>query len=171
MTLAISTARIALAAAVGLTAGAANSAELTSRYARIHACREVASSIEPDGILKRCLGYRGLPVWIAYTDSTKAHLGFGQRRNVSGIFATRGVETAMLEWRGSLAGKAFEPFAVIARLYRPIDNTAHGSLIIYRLQRDGTSCSIGAAGSNAKARDIADASLSVYRCEEPPILP
>lgn len=158
-------------AAAWLSAGPATSAETTSRYTRVGPCREVGHSVEPDWILKKCGGYRGQSVWIAYTDSTKARVGFGPKQNVSGIFGIEGVETTLLEWRGSLKGESFEPFAVIARIGRPFGERK-SFLVVYRLRPDGTSCILRAAeSSNAKALEIADASLTNYACEEQPDVP
>jgi hypothetical protein len=162
---------ILLTTAAWLSAGTATSAELISRFTRVGTCRAVASSTEPDWVLKRCFGFRGQPVWIAYTGGTKSHVGFGPQKNVSGIFATTGVENALLEWRETLIGKTYEPFAVITRMNRPFHNPKESFLVVYRLQRDGTSCIVGYADSNTKARAVADASLDVYGCEDQPTIP
>jgi hypothetical protein len=161
-----------LAATAWLSAGPATSAELSSRYRRVGVCRETGHGVDQDWILKTCGGYPGQPVWIAYSDSTKAHVGFGPKQNVSGTFGTVAVETARLEWRGLRRGAKFEPFAVIIRLREPFDETGKSALVVYRLRLDGTSCIIGRAQrSNAKAREIADASLAHFLCEDEPDRP
>jgi hypothetical protein len=153
------------------TAFADQGAAMASRYTRLSDCRQLAHGAEgEDWVSHRCRGLGSVPVWLTYTDSTRAGFGFGAKHNVSGMFNAQRDEAWPLEWRGLNTGRSFQPFAVILRVRAPSD--ASGSfLVIYRLRPDGTSCIVGSThASNEVARQIADASRERFSCEGEPQL-
>lgn len=168
-----------LSAAAWLAAGPATSAEPISRYANMGACREIDGSSKADleeghdFVLYRCVGLPGWPVWQVFLEGTTSRVGFGRRRNLSGMFGPDAGGKTPLEWRGFMKGGIFEPFAVILRSgSSPDPNDHRTTLVVYRLRPDGTSCIIGEEiATNTQARQIADASLTRYTClEEPDLL-
>ena len=168
---------LCLSAGSWLAAGPASSGEPTSRYTRVGPCREVAESrpdVDPeDWVLNKCSGRPGWPVWFFfYDDAIKQRIGFGRRQNVSGLFFEPGFsDKTPLEWRGLIQRGKFEPFAVILRVSSGDPNAHRTALVVYRLQPDGTSCIIADdISTNAKAREIADVSLTGYRCKAEPDL-
>jgi len=175
-----------LVAAISQPSAAANT-EITSRYTNMGLCDEIDGCPKKDGtdcgpgqnpdyLLKKCVGYRDQSVWIYYTDSVRAGIGFGPKENISGVFGNEGVETRLVEWRGLMKEGSFEPFTVIVRMLPPFgaepDAPRRSFLVVYRLRPDGTSCIVhdGAIDSNTKAREIADASLTRYTCKGEPYL-
>jgi hypothetical protein len=131
----------------------------------------VGETVGEDWVSHRCSGLGAVPVWLTYTDSTRAGFGFGAKRNVSGIFSAQRREAWPLEWRGLNASRSFQPFAVILRVRAPGDESA-SFLVVYRLRPDGASCIVGSThASNEVARQIADATREQFSCEgEPQIL-
>ena len=171
------TACLLFSAAALFAASPAASAEPTSRYTSNGPCREVNGSSKADleqgadFVLYKCTGVAGWPVWTIFWEGTSARLGFGRKPNVSGMFAPGIAGKTPLEWRGVMKGGKFEPFAVILRARSPDPDDHRTTLVVYRLRPDGTSCIISDdAGSNAKAREIADASLTSFKCEAEPDL-
>lgn len=165
-----------IAASLILAAGrpapaAPTHARFASAHTRLEPCRRIGASTSPDWMAYRCRGWGRVPAWLAYTDSTKAHLGFGARENVSGVFGIDGVRATPVEWRGVRRGGGLRPFAVIARLRSPLDQPRGGRFVVWRLRPDGTSCIVGDARSRAQARRIADASRTRFTCKEQPDLP
>jgi hypothetical protein len=52
-----------------------------------------------------------------------------------------------------------------------VDDPEASDLIVFRLRPDGTSCVINSVlGSNEEAREIADSTLSKFKCIEEPQL-
>lgn len=142
-----------------------------SRHTRLAHCRRIGQGQDVDWVAYRCTGWGRIPVWLAYTDSTKAHLGFGPKQNVSGIFAVeRNLRRKRVEWRGATVRGRFEPFAAIVRVRDPGETRA-SRLAVYHLRPDGTSCIVGDAKSDRAARALADHARDTFTCEERPIVP
>jgi hypothetical protein len=141
-----------------------------SRYTRLSPCRRIGAGQDVDWVAYRCAGYERIPAWLAFTDSSKAHLGFGQKQNVSGVFAVRRERRWRVEWRGAEVRGRFSPFAVIVRVRDP-GETRKSRLVVYHLRPDGTSCIIGEARRNQAARSLADRARDNFSCEEQPVVP
>jgi hypothetical protein len=162
---------LAILASGLILAGAARAApvQIESRYTPLEPCREIGHmnpKEDVDFVSYRCRGWPGIPVWLTYTDSTKSHLGFGPRENVSGMFGIDRGRAWRLEWRGVVERGAFRPFAVIVRANRPYDIERGSFLVVYRLRDDGTSCIVGDThDGNAAARAIADAARERFECQ------
>lgn len=146
-------------------------APIESRYTHLSACQVLEQGgAGEDWVSHRCQGYGSIPVWLHYTDSARAWVGFGAKRNVSGMFSAHRDETWPLEWRGLATGGSFEPFAVILRV-RSADGAPGSHLVVYRLRDDGSACIIGSTtASNESARSIADASRIRFSCQQEPRL-
>jgi hypothetical protein len=159
----------AFAIALGLLASAAHAEPApTSQFTSLGACHVVAHSTPADldrgedWVANRCAGLGSIPVWLVYTETT--HLGFGPRRNASGMYAAdRNNLRWKLEWRGRTGPRGFEPFAVIVRV-KPPAGAGSSDLVVYRLLPNGTSCIIAEVDSNEAARQAADRSQAKYAC-------
>ena len=162
--------------AVGVLAGTSPPAAAPASVSvPLGACKEVGGEVEPDWVLHRCQGYGSIPVWLAFSDSNKSHLGFGAKPNLSGIFGLEG-PLGRIEWRGVKTARGFEPYAVIAHVTSPFEEDQKGHFVVYRLRNDRTSCILGEtveadAGSRQRAREIADRARDQFKCEEEPELP
>jgi hypothetical protein len=153
----------ALLIALGALAGeAAAQPVVQSRYTRIEhrRCVELPSDDGGDHVAYRCPGQPDAPVWLHYVDSTRLHVGFGRRRNTTGIFSADRNAGWPIEWRGRLVRGQFVPYAAIARLRDSPEPGAPTVLAVWKLTGDGASCLIGRAEAgprqNAAARQIAD---------------
>lgn len=127
-----------------------------------------------DWVSHRCTGLDGIPVWMAFSDSARGWLGFGERRNHSGGFGLDLGSNPMFEWRGLVGLRGFVPFAVIVRLtpYAPgeVDPEA-GEFHVFRLRDDETSCVIGApVQSHAEALALADSTRARFTCHSEPTI-
>jgi hypothetical protein len=156
-------------AATALAAPAAAQPPITSVFTHtdVNACALVTKGEEgQDWFIRRCSGLFRIPIWLAFSDSTELHVGFGAKRNTTGPYSSGGPATMTIEWRGRRDGSAFKPFAAIVRLRRMAETST--TLAVFRLRSDGTSCLVGEAGGNAEAGRIADAAATSYRCIQEP---
>ena len=166
----------ALTVVAALPASARPDAQPTfsSRYTKLTQCKDV--DLAPSGedwVYIRCKGLGSIPIWYVCTDSARCRYGFGVKPNVSRrFFGTGRGGSWPIEWRGVQRNGHFNPTAIVVRLpSADADPTPRGSLIVYRLRGDGTSCIVGDASSNSDARKIADNSARGFRCvSEPDIL-
>jgi hypothetical protein len=155
--------------AVGMIATPATAQPTSSVFTHtdVNACALVTKGEEgQDWFIRRCSGLFHIPIWLAFSDSTELHVGFGAKRNTTGPYSSGGPATMTIEWRGRRDGSAFKPFAAIVRLRRMAETST--TLAVFRLRADGTSCLIGEANGNAEADRIADAAATSYRCIQEP---
>jgi len=161
-----------MAAASVAVASGTDTGAITSRYTPLTDCSDFDSGDLDQGedwVLNRCLGVDGIPVWLLFTDSARAHVGFGRVANFTGTFDIDRDDAWLIEWRGHLQGDRFEPFAAIIRM--PLLESEDSELVVFRLRSDGTSCVIGStSASNEKARRTADGALNSFECAREPQL-
>lgn len=168
---------ILAAALIGAAPADAKPSALTSRFTKFNGCRMIDhAQLGEDWVLHKCKGLGGIPVWLLFTDSAYAHVGFGTKANVSGIYGTdRDDRRWPIEWRGRVQNGKFQPLTVIIRMDRPAgayEGPAPNELIVFRLRPDGKSCIVAESkGSNDDARWIADAATDRYACLDEPQIP
>jgi hypothetical protein len=125
-----------------------------------------------DYIIDRCKGLGGVQVWVVMHEGVRMSIGVGSQANAAGQYSPDRSGTRKLEWRGTIVGGLFRPFAVILRLDNPYwghdDIARDNRLVVYGLTRDGReSCVLGearGADQAQKARVIADAA-AIRRCD------
>lgn len=111
----------------------------------------------------RCPGWEQIDAWLAAAGPRQARLGFGERRNVSGVFELERGRRWCVEWRGAEVAGRFEPFAAIVR----VCGARKSRLVVYHLRPDGTSCIVGETQANPAARALADSTRDTFTCEAP----